>query len=397
MAKFLLETESVSSAADSIKSMGSSVSSLSSTVSSYDTSDGDGEGFPFSAAKQSIASNIEACSTRISNTASVLQSVVSEHTALQNSMKYGESSAAQESSTAKTKGTSTTSGTATGSTTSTSSGGGYSGGGYSGGGYSGGSSSVRSRSSKKKAVSKHLGTISTSASIANSDKVDKDKTAKKNDTDNIKAKTTTKVDINKVGCAYENTENQSEESKTVFNSSSFKYDDKHYATYDSKYVVACDSSVGKVGDVIRIVKKDGTEIECLVGVNTTSVNNKNSINFIIDKNVTDQSQINTTIESLPLKADDYNSFTNCGNIDTVKQNTTTDSIIEINTPSSTSTDSSISTVNSSDTTEIDTSTPASTDVSTSVTGDIDSSNVDSSSSKSNDFINSVSSDDVVET
>ena len=52
---------------------------------------------------------------------------------------------------------------------------------------------------------------------------------------------------------------------------------------DGKYVIACDSTVGEVGDIIKFTQKDGTIVECVVGTNTVTDASKNVINFIVDK------------------------------------------------------------------------------------------------------------------
>ena len=60
MSVFILETDAVTSAADSLSSIESSLESLSSSVSGYDTSQSGGDSFDFDGAKSVIAENIKA-------------------------------------------------------------------------------------------------------------------------------------------------------------------------------------------------------------------------------------------------------------------------------------------------------------------------------------------------
>ena len=63
MAVFMLETEALTSASSAISSLASQVNDVSSSINGYDTSCEDG--FDFSGAKSVLASNVEACSTKI--------------------------------------------------------------------------------------------------------------------------------------------------------------------------------------------------------------------------------------------------------------------------------------------------------------------------------------------
>ena len=132
----MIETGILDSASSSIGQIASQVSNLASSVSGYDTSCDDG--FDFASAKNIIASNLEACVTKVQNTASILNAVSQSHTELQNSLKFEDPAEAAKKN-SSTKSTSSQSSYSGGSSSS----GGYSGGsGYSsGGGYSGGSRS----------------------------------------------------------------------------------------------------------------------------------------------------------------------------------------------------------------------------------------------------------------
>ena len=305
MAVFMLETEALTSASSAISSLASQVNDVSSSINGYDTSCEDG--FDFAGAKSVLASNVEACSTKITNTAAILENVVSAHTELQSSMKFDGSDNYSSSSTStngssSSSGSSSSGGNYSGGGTS---GGGYSGGGYSGGGsYSGGSSSYsggdysggysgaavsgiavsglvtgKVKDSNKDKVKERTGAASSK------DEKETDKNKETNDselTGILEEKVTTELKY--VNYAYINSDKVTDKSKELFNDATFNYDSNTgYALVDGKYVIACDSTVGEVGDIIKFTQKDGNIVECVVGTNTVTDASKNVINFIVDK------------------------------------------------------------------------------------------------------------------
>ena len=301
MAVFMLETEALTSASSAISSLASQVNDVSSSINGYDTSCEDG--FDFAGAKSVLASNVEACSTKITNTAAILENVVSAHTELQSSMKFDGSDNYSSSSSTSTNGSSSSSG-------SSSSGGNYSGGGTSGGGYSGGGSYSGVSSSYSggdysggysgAAVSGIAvsGLVTGKVKDSNKDKVkertgaasskdekETDKNKERNDselTGILEEKVTTELKY--VNYAYINSDKVTDKSKELFNDATFNYDSNTgYALVDGKYVIACDSTVGEVGDIIKFTQKDGNIVECVVGTNTVTDASKNVINFIVDK------------------------------------------------------------------------------------------------------------------
>lgn len=301
MAVFMLETEALTSASSAISSLASQVNDVSSSINGYDTSCEDG--FDFAGAKSVLASNVEACSTKITNTAAILENVVSAHTELQSSMKFDGSDNYSSSSSTSTNGSSSSSG-------SSSSGGNYSGGGTSGGGYSGGGSYSGGSSSyggggysggySGAAVSGTAvsGLVAGKVKDSNKDKVkertgaasskDEKETDKNKETNDseltgiLEEKVTTELKY--VNYAYINSDKVTDKSKELFNDATFNYDSNTgYALVDGKYVIACDSTVGEVGDIIKFTQKDGTIVECVVGTNTVTDASKNVINFIVDK------------------------------------------------------------------------------------------------------------------
>ena len=311
MAVFMLETEALTSASSAISSLASQVNDVSSSINGYDTSCEDG--FDFAGAKSVLASNVEACSTKITNTAAILENVVSAHTELQSSMKFDGSDNYSSSSSTSTNGSSSSSGSSSSGGNYSgggTSGGGYSGGGYSGGGYSGGGSYSGDSSSyggggysggySGAAVSATAvsGLVAGKVKDSNKDKVkertgaasskDEKETDKNKETNDseltgiLEEKVTT--ELKDVNYAYINSDKVTDKSKELFNDATFNYDSNTgYALVDGKYVIACDSTVGEVGDIIKFTQKDGNIVECVVGTNTVTDASKNVINFIVDK------------------------------------------------------------------------------------------------------------------
>ncbi len=308
MSIFILECEAVTEVGSSLSSLVSQISDISSSVSGYDTSCEDG--FDFSSAKSAIASNIEACSNKVRNTAQLLENVVSSHTALQGSLKFGENDGTNSSVVPNSGGSSASSGKAdsehstprSNRTVSRSSGGSGGGGSASsyvsssisspmvGGVTSNMSSTVISTPSVNESVT---GTVAPAVAATvvlgldddkdtfDEDTVDKTTTSdnkdddkspseegeKKNTEDSIKRTIIEKVNSVKVDDA----------TREIFDGIS--YDDSGYGIINNKHIISCDSSYGKVGDMITIKKADGTKIECVIG---NVVDDKNTISFYVN-------------------------------------------------------------------------------------------------------------------
>ena len=73
------------------------------------------------------------------------------------------------------------------------------------------------------------------------------------------------------------------ESKALFADSKFDYKEG-YATIGDSFVIACDSSVGQVGDVIEFKQKDGTVVHGVIGVSTHEKSNADKLYFLVDQN-----------------------------------------------------------------------------------------------------------------
>ena len=294
MALFVLDTESVSSSSDSLKTVSSEISSLSSSVSGYDVNCE--ESFNFSGAKQVISQNIEACANKVSNTSKLLETVVTAHNNLQSQLKFdkGEEKKSNNSDSSSNHSSNHTSNHSSDHSNDYSSGSGsrhsgsgrhYSGGSssnsssrssYSGGGYSNNSSSAAGVLSSTAGLNA-VGAYSFVNSQSNNSLLNNQKNNSETTSSLLNGK------LLSVGYATPNDDTLNEDSKKMLNSGKLTYKNG-YAVIDGRYVVSCDSSYGKVGDVIRFTKNDGSVVECVIGINTFSDKYKSSLNFIVDGN-----------------------------------------------------------------------------------------------------------------
>ncbi len=409
--KFMIETETVSSVAQSLSSMINELSSLSESVSGYDVTCEDG--FNFEGPKGIIASNIASCSTKISNTMNALNTVqssmhfegVSDSASAANSSDNGSKTSKNYSSGTNRKA-STSTRTPSGSS-SGGGGGGYTGGGG-GGGYSGGGSSGGGSTPSYAAVTPAVasGTLKStdknkvdtgSDSVISKVKVDSDKT----ELTNVQKRDSEPANIKSVGYAYAISDKMSADSSKLIKEK-VTYDSDGYAKIGDRYVVSCDSSVGKVGDVLRFTNEDGTVTEFVVGVNTESSKYKNRINFLVDKNSSSNLHANEISKNILAN---NKSIENYGNINEYGKKVTTISGTVGNTQSSTSTNNTQATATSGTSTDNTQATATSgistnnsqTTVSGSLNSDQTSKTVDTSSITDNNIANSLDNNDITVT
>lgn len=264
MSLFSLETSALDSASSSVQSLASQVRSISSNVSGYDTSCEDG--FNFDSAKSVIASNIEACAVKMENTANLLETVSSSHTNLQNSMKFtpgGSGGGSNGSSGGGSNGSSGgSSNGSSGGGSNGSSGGGSNGSSGGGGGYA-------------PPVGLATGVVPAIAPMA--------PVSEKTEEEDVKNRVgVVDTKISSTGYAVIDKE-LTTESKALFADSKFDYKEG-YATIGDSFVIACDSSVGQVGDVIEFKQKDGTVVHGVIGVSTHEKSNADKLYFLVDQN-----------------------------------------------------------------------------------------------------------------
>jgi len=288
METLFLVTDSLENTSSSLKALESKVSDLASRIEGYDTICDD---FDFGAAKSVLTNNMSACATKIMNTAYVIQNVSESHTKLQKTLKYGEEEPSTESSSTGSSGGGTNYNTTSSSDSNDEK--------------SSGATRIDSRNSSSGSGNSYnysrnndtnilgaAGIVGVNTNpyfdklrnITDDDAVDSPVRLKNTD-DMIDFSLPTVIENNKItsaGMATVIEDNLVSTSKEFLSSNVIELEGGLMKT-DNRYIISCDSSIGKVGDVIKITKDDGNIIECIVGVETSG--SKNPINFLVaDKN-----------------------------------------------------------------------------------------------------------------
>lgn len=251
--RFVLNTDAISEIATAINKTSQEVQSIMDSCNKYSVDNSDG--FDFAGAKSVIVSNLSNCATRMNATASIINGVVTEHSELQSSITFEkylnpEKDKKEEDASGPSEGP------------------------------SGGSRRRSSGSSRKSS-----GTVAEMESGVLVETEEKKVTK-----------------INKVGYAVIDEKGLTSESKKILKQSS---NENNIIKIGNRYVIACDPAYAKVGDVIRYTGKDGNVVECVVGINTVTKANKNSVYFLADNNeftaISDSNLItgaDTTVENL---------------------------------------------------------------------------------------------------
>ena len=275
--KFLLDTDSVSSVGSAITNISTSASSIADECNGYST---DCSEFDFTSAKSTIVSNVRNMADRIRNTSAIIEGIVAAHSGIQ---AYTFEQYLNPPTETEEDG-------------STSGGGSRSGG------------SRRGRSSS--------GSRSYSPGSTYEEPVE-------NVAEFVQVGTaTTAYDrIRKVSYAKVDRGNLSTESKAILKNA---VKESGYMLIGGRYALACSSSIGKVGDVIRFKGSDGKEVQCVVTVNTVADNNKNKAYFLVD----DKNKDLRPLELADILTKDDTKVKNLGNYKDVKPVETTMETIE---------------------------------------------------------------------
>lgn len=293
MSTFMIDTDSVNAVKSAIDSVVSQMESIGSGVGSYDTSCQDG--FDFASARNAIVNNIEACGIKMKNTATVIDKVVSSHTRLQQSLVFGTTNEQNVSSSNGSRGN----------------GGYYSSGGYSGysgyssGGYSsdGGFSSFTATALANAGLDENLNPITDYSSYTKQDSdYDDSKDTYTPDYDDVVKDVTTS--ISSIGSGIADVENLETEAKSFFEDSNIEYNEAGYAVMGGLLVIACDSSIGNIGDLVKINLSDGRVIDCIVGDNSLE---EGELRFYVNETWSEENTNNITFG-----ADEISSITNYG-------------------------------------------------------------------------------------
>lgn len=235
METFMIETDAVLSSKGSIDSMASQVLNIANTVNGYDTSCEDG--FNFAGAKSVIARNIEAAASKFQSTGKVMDSVVSQHTQLQNQLLFQDPAQQQSSQNSSQNGNQNGNyyGTQSSSSWTGSPVGSYS-------SYDDGSST---------AVEDPIPTETITPIVVTEIK------------EKVKKVDTVKFDLSMLSTDLQ---------------SILSFNEAGLLVFEGMYVIACSAAFGKVGDIVDLVLKDGKKVRCFVG---SQVANEGEIKFFV--------------------------------------------------------------------------------------------------------------------
>ena len=344
---FVLDTDAVADAASEVESLKSRIQSVSSSVSGYDTSAEDG--FNFAGAKSLIASNIQTAMQKISNTSTIMTDVVDSHSRLQTDLKFeiekpeeaapdtfgnnqpgsyagttpyysspvSSAPVAATPTYTPTDPTSPATTVPTDPTTPATT-----------------EPTPTEETSTEETPTEGTPTEETPVEGTPTEGTPTDETPTEGTpTEETPAEETpaegTPVDETvveepvlkdkpeKVDYAYISDGTLPEESQALFEH--VTYDDGGYGVVEGKYVIACDESYGKVGDVIKFTQNDGTVVECVVGVNTTSTEGTGTINFVVDKEIISEkgpAEFSSTLVENNTKVENYGQLEFSESIDT---------------------------------------------------------------------------------
>jgi len=270
MTKLVLDCGAVQSLGDKFQTLSNEIGSSADSIQSYSIDDSD---FDFASAKNSIALNVKGAEQKMKNTYKLVNLVLETHINLQNSLKFEVPSVQQKTSAAPSVAKTTSKPTSTYTEKSS---------------YSSTASSNISSSS--------VGT--SSVSVQNPP------------TNNITLNTENISDVRTInipeGLGKQHTymgwqmitspsSNQYKFRETV----GMNFDAEGFGRVGDRYVIACTSTFGEVGDLIDFIQSDGTIIKCVIGdiksqqytsydnnpANTWGHNDGQCIvEFVVDKN-----------------------------------------------------------------------------------------------------------------
>lgn len=309
--KFLLDTEAVSSAASGIGKTATNIASIADKVGGYSVED---EDFNFSGAKSALATSINACADRVKTAQTLIASVIDAHTTLQTTLTFENFLNPPKEENTEDDSARTTTNTGSPSSRSRRSSGGGS----------------RSSGTLANVVSGAVTGVA-SAAIASGLTIGEEKTTKTQKFDSfVTGPKVVKSNINKMSYANVNSNNLTKSANKVIEASE---NTEGYLKINGRYVVACDSNTGNVGDVLRFTSSDGKVVECVVGVNTVTKDNQNKMFLLVD----DKNKNTKAVDFSNLITDKNTTITTIGNY---KDNNLTNETTVNSTPAASATESS---------------------------------------------------------
>lgn len=246
MSKFVLDTSGLAYVNDSITSLENEMMEIASNVSGYDV--GEASEFNFSGAISCIASNIEAASEKIKNTTTLIKNVIDTHTNLQSSLKFTVESVPAANPSNQGSGSS-----AKQTVTST-----------------GKKSSASAATTAKTSGVSNGNTGSKGANSNNSVKSSEQK-KDTNTNSNIELNSGKVINVpSGLGrvhtyMGWQLITSKSSPQYKLREAAGMNFDGEGFGKIDDRYVIACTTTFGEVGDYIDFVQEDGSVLKCIIG------------------------------------------------------------------------------------------------------------------------------------
>ena len=253
MGRFVLDCDVLNGKVDEFNYLAGDMQNLGSTVAAFPANSDE---FNFSKAINCIAANLDACAKKVNNTGILIKNVIDSHTNLQNSMvferaKYRNDVSNNTTNTTKSVNTSSnvsmksnsSSGVSTTSSNSSSS----------------RSTYIGSASASMAGITTASSRGSTSRDIVNSTRI------------NINGVEGTVIDIpDGLGSVHTYMGWQmitapSSNQYKLREEAGMNFDEEGFGIIGDRYVIACTTTFGNVGDCVDFVQEDGSVLKCVIG------------------------------------------------------------------------------------------------------------------------------------
>lgn len=256
MGRFILDCDVLNSKVDEFNSLAGQMQDLGSYISSFPSNTSE---FNFAKAINCISANLDACAKKVNNTGVYIKNVIDSHTNLQNSLVFERNKYRKDVSNNKTVPVSNNGQVKKTSSASSSN-------------YSSSSSNNSNVTPSSVSTARYIG----SATASMSDIV----TASTSNANTVKA-TATRINVDGVKGSVINipaglgkihtymgwqmiTAPSSQQYK-LREEAGMNFDEEGFGIIGDRYVIACTTTFGNVGDCVDFVQEDGSVIKCVIG------------------------------------------------------------------------------------------------------------------------------------
>lgn len=256
MSRFVLDCDALNSKVDEFNSLAGQMQDLGGYVSSFPSNTSE---FNFAKAINCISANLDACAKKVNNTGVYIKNVIDSHTNLQNSLVFERNKYRKDVSNNKTVPVSNNGQVKKTSSASSSN-------------YSSSSSNNSNVTPSSVSTARYIGSATASMSGI--------VTASTSNANTVKA-TATRINVDGVDGSVINipaglgkihtymgwqmiTAPSSQQYK-LREEAGMNFDEEGFGIIGDRYVIACTTTFGNVGDCVDFVQEDGSVIKCVIG------------------------------------------------------------------------------------------------------------------------------------